>query len=304
MLRRLTVAAAVLAAVGGVAYWANKQPEPKKDNDTTKATPKLVDVRADDVQRVDIKRKDAEETVLERNGKDWTLVSPKPLKADQDAANSLVIGFTPLSAERMVEEKPTDLAQFGLAAPALDVKVDLKGGKSQEILIGDNTPTNSGFFAKLANDPKVYIVSTFTKGSIDKTGKDLQDKRLLTFNADKLSRIELTTHKQTLEFGKNAQNEWQIVKPQPMRADGAQVDGLLQRLKDARMDPVPTEDEVKKNTADFASATPVAVVKVTDAAGTQELDVRKKGDDYLAHSSVVSGAYKLQKDAGGAFDKN
>jgi len=305
MLRRLAVAAGVLAAVGGAAYWANKQPvkEDKKEGADTVA-PKLVDLRGEDIQRVDLKRRDAEETTLERSGKEWRIVAPKALKADQDAASTLAVSFAPLSAERMVEEKASDLQQYGLTTPAIDVTVTGKGGKTQEVLIGDNTPTNSGFFAKLANDPRVFILSSFTKTSLDKVAKDLQDKRLLTFDPEKLSRVELAVKGQNIEFGKNAQSDWQILKPKPMRADGSQVEGLVQKLKDARMDQVPSDEDLKKAAAAFATATPVAIAKVTDAAGTQQMDVRKKGDEYYARTSAVEGVYKIAKDVGTAFDKN
>ena len=39
-----------------------------------------------------------------------------------------------------------------------------------------------------------------------------------------------------MEFGRNAQNEWQIVKPKPQRADNGQVEELVRKLGDARMD--------------------------------------------------------------------
>ena len=40
----------------------------------------------------------------------------------------------------------------------------------------------------------------------------------------------------SIEFGRNAQKEWQIVKPKPQRADNGQVEELVRKLSDARMD--------------------------------------------------------------------
>ncbi len=48
----------------------------------------------------------------------------------------------------------------------------------------------------------------------------------MTFNQDKLTSVAITAKGQTFEFGKNAQGDWQITKPKPMRADGLQVDDL------------------------------------------------------------------------------
>ena len=93
---------------------------------------------------------------------------------------------------------------------------------------------------------------------------------------------------ETLEFGKNNQNDWQILKPKPMRADGSQVEELIRKLKDAKMDAVISDEDAKKAAAAYASGTKVAVASVTDASGTETLDVRKDKDkNYYAKSSAV-----------------
>jgi hypothetical protein len=61
---------------------------------------------------------------------------------------------------------------------------------------------------------------------------------------------------------------------------------------------------VKKAAAGFASGTQIAVARVTDAAGTQQLQVRRDKDkNYYARSSAVEGVYKLGSDLGDGLDK-
>ena len=64
-----------------------------------------------------------------------------------------------------------------------------KTARSDELLIGDDTPTGSGAYAKLAGNPRVFTVASFVKTSLDKTPDDLRDKRLLTFDSDKITRV-------------------------------------------------------------------------------------------------------------------
>jgi ribosomal protein L12E/L44/L45/RPP1/RPP2 len=143
------------------------------------------------------------------------------------------------------------------------------------------------------------------KTALNKNSNDLRDKRLLTFDSDKLSRIELTAKGQTVEFGKNNQSEWQILKPRPLRADGGNVELLLAALRGVKMDPSVSAEDAKKAAAAFASSAPMAEVKVTDAAGTQQLQVRKDKDkNYYAKSSAVEGVYKIQPEDGERFDKD
>src|SRR5581483_10339482 len=212
----------------------------------------------------------------------WQITVPESWPADQDAASSLVSSLGPVSADSVVEDNATNFNTYGLNHPSLVVTVHEKGGKTQEIEFGDDVPAGSLVYARVGNQPKVYAVSSSVKSSFDKTANDLRDKRLLTFDSNKVTRIELVDGKSDIEFGKNNQNDWQILKPQPYRPDNFQVEELLRKLSDA-----------KKVDAAYASGQPAGVAKVTDAAGTQTLDIRKNKDDYYAKSSVVKGDYKI-----------
>jgi hypothetical protein len=105
-----------------------------------------------------------------------------------------------------------------------------------------------------------------------------------------------------IEFGRDKES-WQILKPKPLRADGLQVEELVRKVKDAKMDTSVSDEDAKKAAAAFASGTPVATVKVTDASGTQELQVRKNKDDYYAKSNAVEGVFKVASDLGTGLDK-
>ena len=127
-----------------------------------------------------------------------------------------------------------------------------KDGKTGKLLIGDDSPTGTGVFAKLDNDPRVFLVATTTKTNINKSPTDLRDKRLLVFDQSKITRVELTAKTGPIEFGRNAQNEWQIVKPKPQRADNGKVEELIQKLGDARMDTSAPPEEAPKAASNFA----------------------------------------------------
>ena len=92
-----------------------------------------------------------------------------------------------------------------------------------------------------------------------------------------------------MTLGKNNQGDWQIIKPVPFRADSFQVDELVRKLQDSRMDLGNGADDQKKNDGLFAGGQLVSVVKVTDASGTQALQLRKNKDSFYAKSSVVPG---------------
>jgi len=301
----LLIAAVVLAALTGALYWSNHHPP--SDN-TAKASldtpPKILSLKQEDISKIAIRKKGGEELDLAKGdaGK-WQITAPKPLGADQDAVSSLLSSVSSLNADRLVEDKAVDVSQYGLAQPALELDVTSKDGKPQKLFLGDDTPAGSAVFAKLEGDPRVFTIASYNKTSIDKTTNDLRDKRLLTVDFDKLSQIELATKKQDIEFGRNKQ-EWQIIKPKPLRADNFQVEEIVRKLREAKMDASSTDADEKKAVTAFASGSQVATARVTDTASTQELQVRKSKDDYYAKSTAVPGIYKVSSDLGKELGKN
>jgi len=297
----LLIAVGLLAVLGGLLFWSNKQQAAAGKSSTDSST-KLVSIPDADFQEIKIKKLTGETIRLRRENNKWQLLEPTALPADQDTVGSLVSTLSSLNTDKVVDDKATDLKPFGLDTPTLDVTVTRKDGKNTEVLIGDDTPTGSGAYAKLPGDAKVVTIASYTKTSIDKRPDDLRDKRLITFDSEKLTRVELQAKGQTIEFGKNGQNEWQIVKPRPLRADGGAVDTLISKLKDAKMDlTTPDADAPKK----FAAAPKVATAIVTDASGTQTLEVhRDKDKNTFAKGTAASGEYKVASDVADTLDKS
>ncbi len=296
----LLVAVAVLVLLGGAVWWSNKK-QASAAKSSTDTSIKLLTIPDDQFQEIHIQKAGAEPEDLKRQDGKWQLTAPKALPADQDTAVSLVSTLSNVTADAVIEPKATDLAPYGLAHPSIDVQVKRKDGKTDELQIGDDTPTGSGAYAKLAGDPRVVTIGTYVKSGVDKSPNDLRDKRLLTFDSDKLTRVELEAKGQTIEFGKSGQSEWQIVKPRPLRADSSAVSSLVDKLKDAKMDLTATGDPAKE----YAAAPKVAIATVTDASGNQTLEVhRDKDKNVYAKSSAVEGIYKVNSDVADALDKS
>ena len=299
-IRGLTIATVVLGALAGTLYWSNRH----KPDETSKASadtpPKILELKEPDITKLELKKETEDIILAKNNGGKWQITSPQTLGADQSAVSSMVSTLSSLSSDRLVEDKANDLSQYGLAQPKLEVAITEKD-KTKKLLVGDETPTSGGAFARLDGDPRIFTIASYTKTSIDKGVNDLRDKRLLSIEPDKVSRVELNANKQDLEFGRN-KDQWQILKPKPMRADAFQVDELVRKLSDAQME-ISSDTDAKKTAAAFNSGTPVATAKLTTDSGTQELQVRKNKDDYYAKSSVVEGLYKVTSAVGEGVNK-
>ena len=302
--RNLILATVVLLALVGTLYWSDHR---KPNEDTAKAStdtsPAILKLDSGTITKVELKNKDAEPLVLDKNASGiWQISQPKPMAADQTAVSNALSTLSSLNSERLVEDKASDVKQFGLDPPAVEVDVTEKDNKMQKLLMGDATPTGNAIYAMLAGDPRLFTMPSYEKTSIDKSVNDLRDKRLITIDPDKISRIDLLRKNQEIEFGRS-KDEWQILKPKPLRADDIKVGDLARKLADAKMDLSGSDASGSDAASAFAHATPVATAKVTDQSGTQEIQIRKNKDTYYAKSSVVDGTYKVDTSLGAALDK-
>jgi Domain of unknown function (DUF4340) len=297
----LLIASFLLLVLSAVIWWSNKKTATADKAPVETTTVKLLNFPEDQIQNIEIKKRTGETMLLQRSNSQWQITAPKPLRADPDAVSSMLSSLSSLSSDRTVEEKAIALDQYGLTQPVIELNITDKNRRTTRLRIGDDTPAGTAVYAAIAGDPRVFALSSYKKNSFDKSPIDLRDKRLLVFDSDKVSSIELTAKKQTIAFGRS-KDQWQIVKPKPFRADGSQVEELLRTLRDTKMDLSGSEDQ-KKVSAAFGSGALFATAKVTDTSGTQELQVRKNKDDYYAKSSAVEGIYKIPSGTGTGLDK-
>ncbi len=300
----LILATAVFLALAGTLYWSeHRKPSDNVAKASADTSPPILKLDEAAITNLELKKKDAAPIVLTKgNSGAWKIAQPKPFNADQNTVSSVLSTLSSLNSERVVEDKASDLKQFGLDHPSVEADITEKDKKMQQLLIGDDTPAGGAVYAMLAGNPRVFTMASYNKTSIDKSLNDLRDKRLLTVSADKISRLELIEKNQEIEFGRN-KDEWQILKPKPLRADSIQVGELVGKLTDAHMDLTASDKDAAEAASAFAHATPVATAKVTDPSGTQELQVRKNKDTYYAKSSVAEGVYKIDSSLGQALDK-
>jgi len=132
------VAVAVLAVLGGLIWWSNKKQAAasKTPTDTTtscfpygRAVPGNPDQEAH--------RRASGPAPRQRK---WQLTQPTQLAADPDTVGSMVSTLSTLNADKLIEDKAADLQPYGLQLPTLDITVVKKDGKSDELLLGDDTP--------------------------------------------------------------------------------------------------------------------------------------------------------------------
>src|SRR5580704_1076959 len=143
-LNRLIIAVVLMAGLGGLLWWSNKQEDAKAAKPAADTTVKILSLKDGDIRQVEVDHRGGENTVVKRDAANqWQIVSPKSLPTEQSAVGNLATAVSSVSSERVVDPNVTDLATYGLAPAVLSIKVTTADGKTSTLLVGEESPTGS-----------------------------------------------------------------------------------------------------------------------------------------------------------------
>jgi Domain of unknown function (DUF4340) len=192
MNRRVLTLVIVVVVLGGLvgAYVLVSRPKPVK---AAAALPKLIDVKEDTLVKIALSDRPEGALTLEKKGKTWTVDSPMHYALDQSSVDDLSLTFTNLTAERVIDQNPTDLAQYGLAPPRAVAVATYTDGATRTLLLGDKTPTGNTYYLQVKGDPKVYTVWQNHGDQIHWKLADLRDKQISpALNYDEITYFRLS----------------------------------------------------------------------------------------------------------------
>ena len=231
--RSLLVLVVVLAGLAGYIYFI----ESKKPERTRESEPKAkaFTVTSDKIEEVRVKAASGDRTLLRKTGGAWQMVEPSAMKADEAEVTGIASNLASLEIQRVVDEKPADLKQYGLAEPRVEVAFRAAGDKAEQTLrLGDKTATGGDMYAKYGNQPKVFLVSAYLDSTFNKTTFDLRDKAILSFERNKADAIEITAGDHALQLAKTGE-DWKLTRPVDAKADYGSVEALIGRVQTAQM---------------------------------------------------------------------
>ncbi len=299
------IALVILGALyGGFTYWEKRKASQPVKSETSTTSEKIFSVDAGHVRAFTIKPREGEPVTCRREGGTWTITEPKKLAADQSGISSLLSSLTSATVDQVVEQKPSNLKDFGLDNPSvtLDVATDTKPGKFT-LLLGDETPTSGGVYAQVAGNPRVITLASYLKSSFDKKVFDLRDKRILTIPTGQVNRIEVVGKSKHWTLAKNPEGVWDLVLPPAVRADRFTAEGIVSRLESGTMQSVVADD--KKNIGKYGFGSPEVTIRVSGAGTTQTLTLGKKeGERYYAMNSATDPVFTLDSSFLSDFQKD
>jgi hypothetical protein len=208
----------------------------RKRQEATRQHELLFDFKADDVTEVTVQRATETITAVKREGS-WHLTAPLSAPGEESKYREIVRHLADLRYQRLIEERPETLEPFGLASPSVEIHVRIGEQTPPQILkLGDKSPTGNGYYVQIAGRPAVYLISTMAKDVFDASLHDLRDKTVMAFDPAAVQEMRVTFGTlPPVVLQRQDNNAWQLTAPVQAKADEQQVQTLLQRLRDVKI---------------------------------------------------------------------
>jgi hypothetical protein len=265
--------ALLVVLVGLVAYiYFVDSKKPASDAPETKA--KAFTVDTDQIEEITITPATGDASRVQKINGTWQLVEPETTEADQGQVSNAVSSLASLEINRVVDENPGDLSQYGLNPPKTDIAFRVKGKNDlQHLLLGDKTATGGDLYAKTPDQKRVFLIAAYLENTFERTPFDLRDKTVLKFDQSKADGVEVVHDGTTTALAKRG-TDWTITKPYNARADFAGAEAILTALSSAQMQKIVSNETTEL--AKYGLDKPEATVTVLLGSTRASLAVGKK----------------------------
>jgi hypothetical protein len=278
--RSFLVLVIVALGLGAYLYFV----ESKRDPAETDKKDKVFTVEADKIDELSVTSESGERTVLKKTGTTWQIVEPVTAETDGAAVSGLTSNLATLDLQRVIDENPTDVAEYGLAKPRIEVAFKA-GGTEQRLQIGRKTPAATDLYARIGGAGKVFLIPGFVETTFNKSTFDLRDKTVLKLERDKIETLAVSTTARQLQFAK-ADGEWQITEPIKGRADFTSVDGLLSRLHTLQSKSIAAPEPA--SLAEYGLDKPEATVRLGSGSSQATLLIGKSAGEGVVYAKDAS----------------
>lgn len=297
------------AAIGGYAYFGvykqDQQTAKKQDHELRLFAPQKLDERAPDggsppaeFTHLTVTSGSAV-TQLEREGKEWWVVSPVKAKADRLVVDGILSMLQTSKFKATLEEDPdpATLEKYGLGAGAPRFQVEataLVNGEPRSVkLTGGIENVFDGTVYVRRNDEKpVFTAEGGVRFSMAKNTFDLRDK--LPFAVDEAKILKIAVKSANNDYLlERTDKQWSFVKPNTEPADAASISAMISAAAADRAQAFPDDTQANRQALGFDAPLVDTTLTLTDGQ-TVRLRVTRQAAD------AGDVFYVLRDDAGGA----
>ncbi len=223
-------------------------PQKKKADQTEQNADRLFGFESSGVETIELRYPSSEIELRKSQDGKWRLIKPLQTEADTREVQSLISTIGDIRFTRVVEEQVSNMAEFGLDHPNVDITLTLPD-RTERLLLGDDGPMPGTLYAQKDGDSRVVLAQQWIKGSLTRTVFDFRTKIILPIEHEKVDQVQLEFPKQSVLLAKQ-DNRWLFKNPIEELADEDALSSLTLMLQNLRatsfIDPGPDREKTMK----------------------------------------------------------
>jgi hypothetical protein len=192
---------------------------------------------------IEVKRSIGELSLSKPEAKDWQVtVGENKILAAADQVKELIGAVGDLRAEKFVADdvKEPALAQYGLAAPSVEIRVMQKDGKSVDVRMGDSCKDNTNLrYATVVSSGTVACIKDELSSIAERPLMRFEETRPVTLDKEEIKNIHLVSGDKSLTLEKG-ESEWKISGVN-IKADDDTMTAFLKALTETRAKQIVTD---------------------------------------------------------------
>ena len=118
-LRSTIALALVLAGLGAYIYFVTWKKSPTEGTES-KQEKVFASIQEGKIDELRLKAASGDTTTLKKADGGWQVVAPVTARADDSAVSGITSGLSSITVTRIVDEKPSDLKEYGLGEPRIE----------------------------------------------------------------------------------------------------------------------------------------------------------------------------------------
>ena len=280
------VLAVVLAGLGAYIYFVTlKTPAtdtgPKKEKVFAALEP-------DKIEELKVLSAAGDATTVKKQGGTWQVTQPIAAPAADADVSAMTSALSQIEITRVIDENPTNLNDYGLSNPRIEIDFKASGDKDyRKLLVGEKSPTGGDLFAKRNDDKKVFLIPAFQETTFNKTTFDLREKSVLKFDREKVDGLDVDAGGKQLVIAKDG-GDWKITKPVQTRADFGAVEGLVGRLQTTQMKSIASDNATPADLKKYGLDKPAVTVNLNAGSAKATLLIGGNAADNTVYARDAS----------------
>ncbi len=190
-----------------------------------------------------IERSDGAQWSAKRFASSWRRVEPADAPLAEFDVRDLLVPWVTLEAAEFVDDRPENLALYGLDPPVGTVRFRLDAGTADpanapaepseaawvELRVGAEAPDGGRYVGVPEWNAVVRVVEPILEW-LEVSSDDIIDRRVFDINMGTVVRVTIERDAPTLEFTRSAEDPWHLEKPVAMLANADEVNLVTDAL--------------------------------------------------------------------------